>query len=345
MPTSSRLVRDWVPQSEAVRSRLLERVRVVRGDILDQPLMERVLGEYEIDTVVHLAAQTIVSIANRNPVGTLEANIRGTWVVLEAARRSPTREADRRSRRATRPTATRSQLPYSESTPLEGRHPYDVSKSCADLIAQMYAKTYELPVCITRCGNFYGRGDLNWNRIVPGTLRSLIRGERPVIRSDGKFVRDYIFVDDGAAAYLQTAEAMADDRTLIGEAFNFSNETPLTVTALVDRMLAVAGRPDLKPEIRNEASNEIRDQFLDATKARTRLGWKPRFSPRRGAATHARLVPGVPHGGRIVTTTCRSCGGERPHARSSRSARWRSRTAICGRGRGAPGADATRSIW
>jgi CDP-glucose 4,6-dehydratase len=198
------LVRDWVPQSELVRSHLLERVRVVRGDILDEPLLERVLGEYEIDTVLHLAAQTIVSIANRNPLATLEVNIRGTWTMLEAVRRSPRVKqvvlASSDKAYGAQPT-----LPYSESTPLEGRHPYDVSKSCADLIAQMYARSFEVPVCVTRCGNFYGPGDLNWNRIVPGTFRSALRGQRPIIRSDGKFVRDYVFVDDGAAAYLQTA--------------------------------------------------------------------------------------------------------------------------------------------
>jgi CDP-glucose 4,6-dehydratase len=271
------LVRDWVPQSELVRAALIDRVRVVRGDICDQPLCERVLGEYEIDTVMHLAAQTIVSIANRNPVGTLEANIRGTWTVLEAARRSPTVKQIVLAS-SDKAYGAQSVLPYSESSPLEGRHPYDVSKSCADLIAQMYARTFALPVCVTRCGNFYGPGDLNWNRIVPGTLRSAILGQRPIVRSDGKFVRDYLFVDDGAAAYMRTAEVMAKERDLAGEAFNFSNEEPLTVLALVDKILAAAGRSDLAPEVRNEATHEIREQFLDAKKARTRLGWRPRYS-------------------------------------------------------------------
>lgn len=276
------LVRDWVPQSELVRSGDLERVRVVRGDILDQPLVERVLGEYEVEVVLHLAAQTIVSIANRNPVATLEANVRGTWTVLEAARRSP---AVRSIVVASSDKAygAQAQLPYSEATPLEGRHPYDVSKSCADLIAQMYARTFALPVCITRCGNFYGPGDLNWNRIVPGTFRSLIAGQRPVVRSDGKFVRDYIYVDDGAAAYLRTAEALWADRALAGEAFNFSNEEPLTVLALVDKMRRAAGSA-LEPEVRNEATHEIREQFLDAGKARARLGWRPRFTLDDGLA-------------------------------------------------------------
>jgi CDP-glucose 4,6-dehydratase len=271
------LMRDWVPQSELVRSQLLERVRVVRGDVVDQELCERVLGEYEIDTVLHLAAQTIVSIANRNPVGTLDSNIRGTWSVLEAARRSPTVKQIVVAS-SDKAYGAQAALPYAESSPLEGRHPYDVSKSCADLIAQMYARTFQLPVCVTRCGNFYGPGDLNWNRIVPGTFRSALRGERPVVRSDGKFVRDYIFVDDGAAAYLRTAETLAARRELAGEAFNFSNEEPLTVLQLVARILAVAGRSDLEPEVRDQATHEIREQFLDAQKARRELGWKPRFS-------------------------------------------------------------------
>lgn len=271
------LVRDWVPQSELVRSSLIEKVRVVRGDILDQPLLERIMGEYEIDSVFHLAAQTIVTIANRNPVGTLESNVRGTWALLEAARRSPqVRQVAVAS--SDKAYGHQERLPYAEETPLEGRHPYDVSKSCADLIAQMYARSFGVPVLITRCGNFYGPGDLNWNRIVPGTLRSAIRGERPIIRSDGQHVRDYIYVDDGALAYMTAVEALAVDRSLAGEAFNFSNEEPQTVNQIVTRILAVAGRPDLEPIVQNQASNEIREQYLSARKARERLGWRPHFT-------------------------------------------------------------------
>jgi CDP-glucose 4,6-dehydratase len=271
------LVRDWIPQSELVRSGLLERVQIVRGDLVDQNVLERVLGEYEIDTVMHLAAQTIVAIANRNPVATLDVNIRGTWLLLEACRRSP---AVKQIIVASSDKAYGAQpkLPYSEETPLEGRHPYDASKSCADLITQMYANTYGLPVCVTRCGNFYGPGDLNWNRIVPGTFRSALLGERPTIRSDGRFVRDYIFVDDGAAAYMDTAKALASRRDLAGHAFNFSNEEPITVMQIVERILKTVGRTDLTPDVRNEASHEIREQFLSAKKARETLGWRPRFS-------------------------------------------------------------------
>jgi CDP-glucose 4,6-dehydratase len=270
------LVRDWVPQSILVCDRLWDRVRVVRGDVTDQALLERALGEYEIDTVLHLAAQTIVGIANRNPVSTLESNVAGTWRLLEACRRSPlVRQIVLAS--SDKAYGNQEQLPYSEDTPLQGEHPYDVSKSCADLIGRMYAVTYGLPVAITRCGNFYGGGDLNWNRIVPGTIRSILRGERPVIRSDGRFVRDYFYVEDGAAAYMLLAERLASDRSLAGQAFNFSNEEPLTVVQLVDRISAVMDS-GLEPDIRNEARHEILEQSLSAARARDGLGWRPLFS-------------------------------------------------------------------
>jgi CDP-glucose 4,6-dehydratase len=276
------LVRDWVPQSELVRARQLERVKVVRGDVRDQALLERVLGEYEIATVMHLAAQTIVTIANRNPVSTFEANIAGTWSLLEACRRSP-RVAQIIIASSDKAYGDHTQLPYTEETPLVGRHPYDVSKSCADLIAQAYAKSYGTPVVITRCGNFFGGGDLNWNRIVPGTIRSLIRGERPVIRSDGKYVRDYFYVEDGAIAYMLLAEKLAAQPDLGGRAFNFSNEIQVTVRELVDRVSWLMGSTVI-PDVRNEASNEIDHQYLSAAAARSQLGWKPQFSLDDGLA-------------------------------------------------------------
>ena len=270
------LVRDWVPQSELVRGALLDQVKVVRGEASDQETVERALGEYEIDTVIHLAAQTIVGIANRNPVSTFESNIRGTWTVLEACRRSPlVKQIVVAS--SDKAYGEHQHLPYNEEAPLVGRHPYDVSKSCADLIAQAYAATYDLPVAITRCGNLYGGGDLNWNRIVPGTIRSVLRGQRPVIRSDGGFVRDYFYVEDGAAANMSLAENLASDPSLKGQAFNFSNETQVTVLELVERILKLMDS-DLEPEVRNEAVNEIRRQYLSAEKARGVLGWRPLFT-------------------------------------------------------------------
>jgi CDP-glucose 4,6-dehydratase len=265
-----------VPQSELVRSGLFAQVKVVRGDVRDQSLLERTLGEYEIDTVIHLAAQTIVSIANRNPVATMETNIAGTWALLEACRRSPlVKQIVIAS--SDKAYGAHEELPYNETFPLQGRHPYDVSKSCADLIAQSYAQTYELPVAITRCGNFYGGGDLNWNRIVPGTIRSVLREQRPVIRSDGHFVRDYFYAEDGAAANMVLAEALASKPELRGQAFNFSNETQITVLELVDRLLGLMDS-SLRPEIRNEATNEIRHQYLNATRARELLQWQPLFT-------------------------------------------------------------------
>jgi CDP-glucose 4,6-dehydratase len=263
------LVRDWVPQSELVRSGLIKQVKIARGDVTDQELLERTLGEYEIDTVFHLAAQTIVNIANRNPVSTFRSNIGGTWAMLEAARRSPhVKQVVLAS--SDKAYGDQGQLPYDEEMPLQGRHPYDVSKSCADLIAQAYAATYGLPVVVTRCGNFYGGGDLNWNRIVPGTVRSILRGQRPVIRSDGNYIRDYFYVEDGAAAYLLLAEKLAATPDLRGQAFNFANERPVAVSELVQRILELTGSR-VAPDVRNEASNEIRCQYLSATKARTVL--------------------------------------------------------------------------
>ncbi len=269
------LVRDWVPRSELVLSGALDRVSVVRGDVRDQALLERVLGEYEIDTVLHLAAQTIVPIANRNPVSTFETNVGGTWALLEACRRSPSvKQVVLAS--SDKAYGDHERLPYDEKTPLQGRHPYDVSKSCADLVAQAYAETFALPVGITRCGNFYGGGDLNWNRIVPGTIRSVLRGERPVIRSDGTYVRDYFYVEDGAAAYMLLAEKLAADPALRGHAFNFSNEAQVTVRQLVDRILGLMSSR-LEPVVRDEARNEIKHQYLSAEKARRILGWSPLF--------------------------------------------------------------------
>jgi CDP-glucose 4,6-dehydratase len=270
------LIRDWVPQCELVRSGLIGKVRVVRGELCDQALLERVLNEYEIDTVMHLAAQAIVGVANRNALSTFETNVRGTWLLLEACRRSPSiRQIIIAS--SDKAYGDSTQLPYQEEMPLLGRHPYDASKSCADLIAQSYAHTYGLPLAITRCGNFYGGGDLNWNRIVPGTVRAVFNNERPQIRSDGHCVRDYFYVEDGAAAYTLLAEKLADNPDLRGHAFNFSNGIQVSVLDLVDQILNLMDS-NLEPEILKEANHEIRHQYLSADKARLLLGWQPQFS-------------------------------------------------------------------
>jgi CDP-glucose 4,6-dehydratase len=266
------LVRDEIPPT-AITAAWWPRVRIVHGAVEDQAVLERMLGDYESRTVFHLAAQSQVGAANRNPVATFEANIAGTWSLLEAARRSP-RVEQVVTASSDKAYGAQPVLPYDEGMPLQGVNPYDVSKTCSDLLSQSYHRTYDVPVCITRCGNFFGPGDQNWERLVPGTVRSLIRGEPPLIRSDGTMVRDYLHVVDGALAYLQLAEAMAADDGLAGHAFNFSTEVPLTVLELVAKLQVAAGT-DLEPRILGTASHEIDSQYLSAAKARGMLGWRP----------------------------------------------------------------------
>jgi CDP-glucose 4,6-dehydratase len=270
------LVRDQIPHSRLLSGPMLGRVNVVTGDVRDQALLERVLGEYEVNTVFHLAAQAIVGVANRNPVSTFQTNVGGTWAMLEACRRSP---AVKQIVIASTDKAygDHASAVYDETTPLRARFPYDVSKACADLIAQSYAATYDLPVAVTRCGNFYGGGDLNWSRLVPSTIRSIIRGERPVIRSDGQYVRDYFYVEDGAAAYVLLAEQLAAHPELRGEAFNFSYDAKLTVLDLVDLIVNLMGST-LTPVVQNIATGEIPVQRLNPSKARERLGWRPTYT-------------------------------------------------------------------
>jgi CDP-glucose 4,6-dehydratase len=270
------LVRDHVAGSELLRSNLLDQIDVVHGCVENQPLLERALAEYEIQTVIHLAAQTIVGIANRSPLSTFETNIKGTWCLLEAARRCGT-DPQVIVASSDKAYGDQSTLPYTEDAPLQGRHPYDASKSCTDILALTYHQTYRMPVCVTRCGNFFGGGDLNWNRIVPGTIRSVLRGERPLIRSDGSYIRDYFYVKDGAAAYLHLAECMARQPEVVGHAFNFSTEIQVTVLQMVDRILRLM-KSDLKPDVRDEARHEIKHQYLSAAKAHRMLAWSPRYS-------------------------------------------------------------------
>ncbi|MCG2717859.1 MAG: GDP-mannose 4,6-dehydratase [Nanoarchaeota archaeon] len=273
------LIRDLVPKSNLNWSGFNNKINIVRGEIEDYFLLERTINEYEVDTVFHLAAQTIVTIANRNPISTFESNIKGTWNMLEACRRAPLvkRIIVASSDKA---YGDQEKLPYDETAPLEGRHPYDVSKSCADLLCRAYFETYKLSVCVTRCGNFYGGGDLNFNRIVPGTIRSVLNKERPVIRSDGALIRDYFYIEDAVEAYLLLAEKM-EELGIQGEAFNFSNEIQVTVLELVEKILKIM-KSDLKPKVLGEATNEIKHQYLSAKKARETLNWKPKYTLEEG---------------------------------------------------------------
>ncbi|WP_291651061.1 GDP-mannose 4,6-dehydratase [Clostridium sp.] len=269
------LVRDYIPQSNIYRGEEYKKVNVVQGDLEDYLLIERALGEYEIDTVFHLAAQAIVGVANRNPLGTFKSNIEGTWNILEAARKSPLiKQVIVAS--SDKAYGDQEKLPYDENMPLQGKHPYDVSKSCADLIAQTYYETYKVPVCITRCGNLYGGGDLNFNRIIPQSIQFILNNEAPVIRSDGSFIRDYFYIEDAVDAYINLAEKVVE-LNLGGQAFNFSNEIQLTVLELVNKILRIMGS-DIKPIILNQGSNEIIHQYLSAKKARTILGWSPNYT-------------------------------------------------------------------
>ncbi|WP_321471605.1 NAD-dependent epimerase/dehydratase family protein [uncultured Paludibaculum sp.] len=274
------LVRDSVPNSLAVQDGLLRRVTCVHGRLEDFDLLRRAFSEYSIDTVFHLAAQPLVGVAKVDPLGTLETNVRGSWNLLEAARLCGTRQVIVAS--SDKAYGDSETLPYLETHALQGRYPYDVSKSCTDLIARMYACTYQLPVVVARCANLFGGGDLNFSRVVPGAIRSTLHDQPFLIRSDGKFVRDFIYLEDATDAYVTLAEALGENRSLAGEAFNFGLGLQLTVLDVVHEILRVMDRPDLKPVIQNQASNEIRMQYLCSDKAREWLGWKPRYSMEEG---------------------------------------------------------------
>ncbi len=273
------LIRDLVPKSNLNWSGFNDKINIVRGEIEDYFLLERTINEYEVDTVFHLAAQTIVTIANRNPLSTFESNIKGTWNILEACRKSSLikRIVVASSDKA---YGDQEKLPYDENISLEGRHPYDVSKSCSDLLCRAYFETYKLPVCVTRCGNFYGGGDLNFNRIIPGTIRSILNNERPIIRSDGTLIRDYFYIEDAVEAYSLLAEKM-EELNIQGEAFNFSNEIQVTVLKLVNKIIKLMSS-DLKSKILNKATNEIKHQYLSAKKAKEMLSWRPKYTLEEG---------------------------------------------------------------
>jgi CDP-glucose 4,6-dehydratase len=266
-------IADTDPQSELVRSGTINKVSVVNGRLENYDDIERAINNHEVDSIFHLGAQPIVGAADRAPRHTFESNIQGTWNLLDACRvlsplvkRIVVASSDKAY-------GTQPILPYTEDMSMNGDHPYEVSKSCTDLISTTYARTYGTPVTIARCGNIYGGGDLNWNRIVPGTFRSLLRGEQPVLRSDGTFVRDYLHVDDIVSAYLTLGE-QTDNPAFAGQGFNFSDESPLTVMAIYKAICEAAGRKDTEPQILNAASSEIKDQYLDSTKAHNVLGWR-----------------------------------------------------------------------
>jgi CDP-glucose 4,6-dehydratase len=277
------LVRDWVPASRLLETSAAQRAAVVGGDLLDLALLIRALNEHEIDTVFHLGAQTIVGTAARSPISTFESNVRGTWNLLEACRLNATLVRRVVVASSDKAYGEHDRLPYTEDTPLVGRFPYDASKACADLIARSYFHTFGTPVVVTRCGNLWGPGDLNYNRLIPGTIRSALLDERPIVRSDGTCRRDYFYVRDAVGAYLALAEKMSA-APLGGEAFNFGNEQPFTVLEVVERILAAMDKPHLKPVILNEANAEIAHQYLDCTKARRELQWTPSYSFEAGLA-------------------------------------------------------------
>ncbi len=269
-------VRDDDPQSSFYRDATAVRCSIVRGELQRYEDCARAINAHDVEIVFHLGAQTLVGTAVRDPLETFESNVRGTYNLLEAARRMGGLVKAFVVASSDKAYGDSPILPYTEDMPLAGRHPYDVSKSCTDLLATCYATTYGLPVTIARCGNIYGAGDLNWSRIVPGTIRSLLLGERPVLRSNGTSIRDYIYVADVVDAYLALAEAI-EKPGVRGEAFNFSPESRVDVFEIV-RTLARLMASDLEPVVLDIATHEIKDQTLDASKARTVLGWRPTWT-------------------------------------------------------------------
>lgn len=274
------LVRDASPNCLLAREGLMQRIRRVYGSVSDFALIRRSLCEYSIKTVFHLASQTQVGVAKKDPLGTLEANVQGTWHMLEAARLAGVGETLVAS--SDKAYGASLHLPYEETHPLQGRYPYDVSKSCVDLISTMYGLTYGMRVGVVRCANLFGGGDLNLSRMLPDLIRATLRGEKFVIRSDGKYVRDFLYVEDGVTAYLLLAEELAKSPALAGEAFNFSLGIRVTVLELVRTVLEMMGRGDLQPVIQNSASSEVREQYTACHKARRVLGWSPHYTLEEG---------------------------------------------------------------
>ena len=274
------LVRDIDYQTEFYRSGDYLKTNIVNGSLENFSIIERAINEYEVDTIFHLGAQTIVGAAYREPLQTFESNIRGTYNILEACRRHRDFVKEIVIASSDKAYGIADKLPYTEDMPLKGSHPYDVSKSCTDLLAQTYSYTYNMPIVIARCGNIYGGGDLNWSRIIPGTILSLLNNKRPIIRSDGKYIRDYIYVKDIVDAYINLAESITK-KNISGEAFNFSNESRMTVIEIVNTIRLIMGKVDLEPEILNLKLKEIPEQSLSAEKAHRILEWFPKYNPKK----------------------------------------------------------------
>lgn len=284
------LVRDEDPRALVRASPEWGRVIKVRGDVVDGPLLARILHDYAVDTVYHLAAQTQVGVAWRQPLATFEQNVRGTWLLMEAARerRGATRILLASSDKAYGPSDG---APYVEGQPHRPRHPYDTSKSCAEAAALSYHASYGVPLTITRCGNLYGPGDLNFERLVPGTLRSLLRGERPLVRSDGSPVRDFVYVGDAVKAMLALTLGLP---AWEGEAFNIGSGQGTTVLEAVVAMAAAARREDLPPVILGEAAEELKAQLLDSARIREAVGWQATTSLSEGLARTLPWYRGLP---------------------------------------------------
>lgn len=291
------VVRDWVPRTKLLGNFFSSdsQVVIVRGELEDYNFIMRTMAEYEIGHVFHLGAQTLVGVGNVSPVTTFRANIEGTWNLLEAARVLSTGGQEIRSvcvASSDKAYGTSKKLPYTEEMPLAGEHPYDVSKSCTDLIARSYGMTYSLPIAIARMGNIYGPGDLNFNRVVPGTIRSVLEGKAPQIRSNGTPVREYFYVQDAVDAYLTMAENCKKIRP--GTAYNFSSGEKRSVLEVVDAVLKTM-KSDLEPVIHDTARHEIQDQYLSIVKAQKELKWKPKYSLKTG------LIPTISWYKKVIT--------------------------------------------
>lgn len=275
------LIRDFNPESSNLSKEELSRIQIIHGRLEDYSTLERAINEHHVDTVFHLAAQALVGPALRSPLQTFESNIRGTYNLLEVCRQHKSHIEMVLVASSDKAYGTSPILPYTEEMPLSGVFPYEVSKSCADLLSISYAQTYDLPIVIARCGNVYGGGDKNWSRIIPGTIRSLLNEEAPIIRSDGKLMRDYVFVEDAVQAYLLMA-MHAQKPHVRGEAFNFGPESPLSALEIVQTLQSVMNRTHLKPIILNQSDGEIPKQYLNSEKAKDALGWIPKYSLEEG---------------------------------------------------------------